>query len=242
MNRAQKQKCTLFFTSFCWRPVFWLNPHVRIQTKEGKQVSWEQTQGSFVIMNHTSYLDVFVFVCSCPVKVLMGVRTLMNYKLFNLPVFGSLCKMIGHYPVYFKAETHGSFSVDQEKMAPVMEDAANHLTSGGTLSVFPEGQISKDPSTLQSFRRGSFAMAKKHKLKITGMIMHGCADCWAKAAPMGGDPAIVTVSLFDVMDLAKESDDIEVGEIAERCQVIMEKELQELNALAAKRSGGKKQN
>jgi 1-acyl-sn-glycerol-3-phosphate acyltransferase len=149
----------------------------------------------------------------------MGVRTLMNYKLFNLPVFGSLCKMIGHYPVYFKAETHGSFSVDQEKMAPVMEDAANHLTSGGTLSVFPEGQISKDPSTLQSFRRGSFAMAKKHKLKITGMIMHGCADCWAKAAPMGGDPAIVTVSLFDVMDLAKESDDIEVGEIAERCQV-----------------------
>ena len=72
----------------------------------------------FVLGNHTSFLDTVITVSKLPTTALRATRCYMSNSLFQLPLLGAICKANGHFPVYFKSDTAGKFSVDKEKQAP----------------------------------------------------------------------------------------------------------------------------
>jgi len=108
--------------------------------------------------------------------------------------------MTGHFPVHFTSAEDGKFSVDRSKQDRVMEMSEDHVKQGGTLALFPEGQINRDPSKLQAFRRGSFGLAFKYKLPVYGCVFKGIEDCWPRGVSIGGFPSKIECSLFPISD------------------------------------------
>lgn len=60
-----------------------------------------------------------------------------------------------------------------------MEAIGKHVEGSGAIAICPEGQISKNPPHMQSFRRGSFGVPIQFEMPIWGMVMHGCYDGWS---------------------------------------------------------------
>jgi len=159
-------------------------------------------------------------------------RTLLKASLHKVPFFGGITQMTGHFPVYFISDDIGSFSVDREKMDRVMEEVEIHVKDGGTLCVFPEGQVNKDPVKLQTFRKGSFAIATKYQLPVWGCVIKGCSDIWPRGGYPGA-PAKVEAHLFPIVDPNNKSND-------ELC-ALAEKTFQaEVDKLYKKEQDGKK--
>jgi len=202
-----------------------LNPYIKVQTVDGKPLPWDKCvpksmddRAPFLLMNHTSFLDFFIFTASCPSAILsrLNMRTMIKAKLFDLPLYGAAVgDRCGSFAVHFKRDDAGSFQVDAEKQAAVMERVTKHVEASGTIAVCPEGQIAKDPPAMQPFRRGSFAIPIQFEMPIWGMVMHGCYDGWPKNESIGGFPATITVSLEYLMT-PKAGDD--KATVAQQCQ------------------------
>lgn len=101
-------------------------------------------------------LDSLLITALIPPEIARNLRSMIKLALFSEPVFGYICKAVGHFPVYFKGAKTGDFSVDKEKQAKVGEEVDAFIGSNGGLVVFPEGQLNPTPRTLQPFRRGAF--------------------------------------------------------------------------------------
>jgi hypothetical protein len=54
-----------------------------------------------------------------------------------------VCRVCGHFPVHFKRDALGSFTLDKEKRALVAPRVEAHLAAGKVLAVFPEGQMNR---------------------------------------------------------------------------------------------------
>ena len=65
----------------------------------------------------------------------------------QLPLLGTICRVCGHFPVHFKKDEVGKFTLDREKMAEVSPRVDEHLAAGKVLAIFPEGQVSTPPTT-----------------------------------------------------------------------------------------------
>uniref|UniRef100_A0A7S3YTW4 Phospholipid/glycerol acyltransferase domain-containing protein n=1 Tax=Lotharella globosa TaxID=91324 RepID=A0A7S3YTW4_9EUKA len=154
----------------------------------------------FLLVNHVSKLDGLLMAMLAPVSILQKCKTLMMHRLFNAFLTGRIWKLCGHLPVYFKSDEHGKFSVDKERQAGVNTQLKEFLGKGRILIFCPEGQINKDPKTLQPFRRGSFAMPAEMGMDIWAFTTHNCDKVWPKDADMGGFPTTVKVTLTKLMD------------------------------------------
>jgi len=152
-----------------------------------------------ILFNHTSMADPLVITALLDFDSIKYTRTLLKASLYDIPFFGGICKMTGHFPVWFKSGESGSFSVDRTKQDRVMEEVEAHVKSGGTLCLFPEGQINRTPAQLQSFRRGSFLIASKYQLPVWGCVIKGCDKLWPRAG-YPGCPAKIEAHLFPIAD------------------------------------------
>jgi hypothetical protein len=86
---------------------------------------------AFLMMNHCSFLDALLFSSICPFAHIGSTKTFMKASLYKMPIFGYLAKQCGHFPVYFKTEEFGNFSLDKDRMGPVMEKATSLINNGG---------------------------------------------------------------------------------------------------------------
>jgi len=159
----------------------------------------------FLLLNHASQLDGFLFVNCTPVKYIKSMRTLAKSGLFKVPVFGQMMKDIGHFPVYFKSSEAGVFKVDREAQSKVMKGVEAHLQAKGCISLYPEGQINrKDSRKLQSFRRGSLKMCREHNMKMWGFVATDCDTAWPNDGGLGGLPATMYYRLFPIEEPEEE--------------------------------------
>lgn len=188
-----------------WFPTSFVCPWVRVEDTTGGR-AWEELgavmreKGVCVLLNHTSFMDTLVFVGYAPLDLLYSMRTLMSSKLFKIPLLGSIARMVGHQPVYFLRNEEGQFSLDKERMKETNKNVAAHLDGGGSLVVFPEGQLNARPETLLSFRRGTFATAIERGLPLWGLVFVGCDKTWPLSEAIGGLPGDVRFALFPIMD------------------------------------------
>lgn len=226
-RRVTQVLCT-YACSFTFGCVLFFNPQIKISIDESR-VKWAQIPvRSAMALNHVSFLDAFLFVGSAPLAYIYNCRTMMKDSLRKIPIFGGVFDRVGHFPVYFKSDEDGNFSLDKERQAPVMERVNKHLEENGRIALFPEGAVNKKPKEgLQMFRLGSFNIVLEKKLPLFYMCMVGNYDTWPHNAAVGGAPADIEVFInkFEI-DYAKD----DAKSVAERLQKVMQADIDRLEA------------
>jgi len=222
MAKAWKQGACLVLVQLAWRIALMVSPWIKCQGDDDYAEQWglvlslmaevdaeTATDGKpprplFILANHTSFLDTVLGVAKLPVQVMWRVRTYMASHLFSLPILCTICKSVGHFPVYFNSDKPGVFKVDAEKMEAVEQQVDNHLKSGGWLCFFPEGQMNKTPDTILPFRFGGMKRALEYDARLVMLVFRGNEKVWPLKAQVGGFPGSVRYSLRTLaMDGAK---------------------------------------
>ena len=115
-----------------------------------------------IVPNHQTFAD--------PPLVTIPVRRPIYYmawsKLFGVPVFGRLIRMLRAFPV----------DIDRSDGQAVRE-AVRLLRTGEALMIFPEGGRSPD-GTLQPFKIGAFRLAVTHKTPVLPVTIAGAWEAW----------------------------------------------------------------
>lgn len=108
-----------------------------------------------------------------------------------------------------------------------------HVEANGSLCVFPEGKINRNPAILCPFRRGSFAMVEEMNMAVVTMTSVGNNDTWPRDHQVGGLPARVTMKLTEV---AGAGHSLTSAAIQEKAEVAMQADL---TYLLRQRNGSK---
>lgn len=218
--------CSFFY----WLFVF-LNPQIRIHMDETKMRFADIELDSITCINHTSMLDVFLFLFCSPWHYIIVAKTMMKDALRKIPIFGGVFDRVGHFPVHFKSGADNDFSVDKEKQDAVMKAVNEHIKKGLPLCIFPEGAVNATPQTMKPFRYGSFKMMAENKMKIYYFVTVGAEVAWPAAEALGGFPTDIFATMGKIeVDYSTE----EFSVIAEKARSIMQAEVDKLYAIRAK--------
>lgn len=92
------------------RPCPWLKVH-GLDEFESILKQMDGQAAPFFIANHNSKLDSLLITAILPATVSSRMRSLIKLALFNEPLFGGVCKAVGHFPVYFRGSATGKISL-----------------------------------------------------------------------------------------------------------------------------------
>jgi len=209
-----------------------LNPQIRVEYADHQagRPPWhelfaDKNSRPLVLINHTSTFDALFYSATLPLSVIGRLKTLAKAGLFKVPLFGTILDACGHFPVYFAKESVlGEFSVNKDLQDKVMAKLEAHVLAGGGLSMFPEGQINRaNTAELQAFRRGTFAVARKHNMQIWAYLHTGVEDFWPmNVRTVGGFPSKVLYKLFKV---PMPPPDVDLAGFVDHIQRVMQLEL-----------------
>lgn len=210
LSKAKREGYGLLITQAAWRWILLLTPWMWTTSDDQSAGEWSKILKTMadakpdsgapkplmILGNHMCFFDTILATASFPQKVLYNCRTYMDAALFKLPILSTICKTVGHFPVYFTAAgTDGKFTVDKEKNAVVDLSVDEHLKSGGWLCFFPEGQMNTTPDTLMTFRYGGMKKALDYDSRLVAFVSCGNTAVWPKKAKIGGFPGYVKHSM-----------------------------------------------
>eukprot|EP00466_Bigelowiella_natans_P000161 jgi/Bigna1/66105/fgenesh1_pg.1_\ len=199
-----------------------------------------------VMMNHASFIDSLVAMALLSQADCGEMRALMTASLFKIPIWGEMCRLMGHFSVFAisnsragtisdplgNTTSHDDFRIDKKKQALVSKDVDTYIQNGGGVLIYPEGTINRQVrrgervTSLAPFRYGGIAMAMRHKMKAVALVARGCEDVWPWGAKIGGIPGLVEVVAMPLnLDEKKEESP---EEVSKRLHDKMEKEIIEL--------------
>jgi len=201
LPKAFAEGICLMLTQIAWTSSVRLSPWISV-TKQSSSDDWAEIISGldgkerplFLLGNHTSFFDTLLTVTKLPVSVLWKMRTYMKNDLFNFPILGTICRSVGHFPVFFKSDEEGTFKVDGDKMAGVEQQVNAHLGSGGWLCFFPEGAVNKNPDKLMPLRYGGFKKALDFDANLASFVTCGNPTIWPMKAAVGGFPGQIRYS------------------------------------------------
>mmetsp|Transcript_16467 Transcript_16467/g.23001 ORF Transcript_16467/g.23001 Transcript_16467/m.23001 type:complete len:417 (+) Transcript_16467:72-1322(+) len=208
-----------------------------------------------IFMNHCSFIDSLVAAVKFAEADCGDIRFLMVSSLFDIPLWGEMCRLIGHFPVHAVVNKKGSvanplghggshedFRINKELQKKETELMASFLKPGKGLCIYPEGTINRQVrkgervTSLLPFRYGGIGLAMQYKMKAVALIACGCEEVWPWGSPIGGVPGEVDLVAIPVGDL------VELGETAKaasgKLQELMEREAVALYAERGDRDGG----
>jgi len=216
LSKSTREGVSLMICQLAWRLSLFFAPWIKCLPDEDYVDQWSVILGLmaesdaeaaangttpkplFVIANHTCFFDTVLSVCKFPGQVMWRVRTYMSAGLFKLPVLSTLCKSVGHFPVYFASDEAGKFKVDSARMEKVEAEVDAHLKSGGWLCFFPEGQMNLTPDKILPFRYGGMKRAVEFDARIVSLVTRGNTSVWPRTAKVGGFPGQVRYSLKNI--------------------------------------------
>lgn len=238
---ASKEQTAKYCTILCkilYTMQVHANPQIQLEIAPEAKKAWADIPpNSCTAINHVSFMDPFLFVSEGPFHYIESCRTMMKANLMDIPVFGPIFARVGHFPVYFKSNEDGNFSVDKERQAPIMEKVKHHVNSGGRLAIFPEGAVNKTPRTLKSFRIGMFTMILELRLPLHYVVTNGNDRTWDAKATIGGLPTTISVR---VGQCVVDYDTDDAKSLSERLQKTMQREVDEMYALVDAEKDAKK--
>lgn len=169
-----------------------------------------------ILANHTSFLDSLLFAAHINYNTLARMVTLASAQLFRMPILGTIMQSVGHIAVHFKDHNgDNDFSTDASKKDQMVASIESHVTRGGWLCMYPEGQIhrghgSQNTAMLQPFRVGGLKIALQYDMEVWAWVTKGNNDCWPRAA-IGGLPTAIRAHLMPIAptgscDLLREID------------------------------------
>eukprot|EP00913_Durusdinium_trenchii_P024543 g23041.t1 len=167
----------------------------KMEEQDGRVQAGQDSHHPLMILgNHASFLDVILAVVSLPLPVMRRCRTYMDAHLFNLPVLATICRAVGHFPVYFTSSKNGVFAVDKERNEQVDKQVDQFLKEGGWLCFYPEGQRNKSPDELLPFRYGGMKKVIEFDGRLMSLMCYNVQTVWPLKAQMGGYPGRVRMS------------------------------------------------
>lgn len=95
--------------------------------------------GVILVPNHVTYIDGLLIWAACRKR---NISFMIYHKMYNMALFSWLFKILQYIPVYEGRRVKESLDVAKE-----------HLKKGGTICIFPEGELTRTGSMLP-FRRG----------------------------------------------------------------------------------------
>ena len=117
-------------------------------------------EGTFILMStHKSHFDIPVLICEVPRQF----RIVAKAVLFNIPILGWILSAAGYVRVDRSDPKQAFASLDK---------AAESVTRGMPLLVFPEGTRSPD-GTLGSFKKGGFVLATRAGAPVIPVVVDG---------------------------------------------------------------------
>jgi len=120
---------------------------------EGIENIIENQSGGVLMSNHESHLDPPTFIY---LSKNYPLHFLVKHTLFYFPIFGQSLWAMGH--IYINRSNRSNAFQSLEK-------AAQSISDGKRIYVFPEGTRSRD-GKLQKFKKGGFHLAIKAKVPI----------------------------------------------------------------------------
>lgn len=202
-SKMSKEGWCLMLVQCAWRTSLFFSPWVWCIDVSDSSREWGRVLDAtsaadkpvFILGNHTSFMDTLLSAAKLPSAVLWRCRTYMDYHLFKLPILSTICKSVGHFPVYFTSEKVGVFKVDNERMTLVEKTVDEHLGNGGWLCFFPEGQMNRTADEIMDFRFGGMKRALAADARLVFFVAHGNPRVWPRKATVGGFPGRIRYSV-----------------------------------------------
>jgi len=124
-------------------------------------------KGPYIFMsNHQSYYDVFALLGHLPYQF----KWLVKKELFSIPYLGWTMTAVG----YISIDRGGT-----RDTVEAMNEAAQKIRDGMSVTIFPEGSRSPDGS-IQPFKKGGFTLAIKSKVPIVPIAIDGSRNIMPK--------------------------------------------------------------
>eukprot|EP00808_Paulinella_micropora_P019683 g6022.t1 len=209
----------VILAGFQW--IFLLCPWIKLPRVDFSVID-VHVRGVVILMNHVSLIDPLATCAVLPIHFGKHTRTFLKAALLDVPIFGPCLRMAGHFPVYFRGEEAGNFSTDKEKMDSVKRRVDEHVKNGGSLMLYPEGQVNRDdPHKLLDFRYGTFDIAIRNNMPIYAYCAINADHCWPSKTGFGGLPCNMTGKIIKIFDPLPSNMDAQ--ELAAHCQKLCRK-------------------
>lgn len=124
------------------KSVLYSNPFIRKKVVNNFNETFEKP--AVIIANHSSFLDILAIGMLSP-KIIF----LVSDWIYNSPIFGSVVRKAGFYPV-------------SEGLEGGVEHLRKKVNEGYSLMVFPEGTRSEN-NVVKRFHKGAFSLPKNLK-------------------------------------------------------------------------------
>lgn len=113
--KKRRESISITISNFCFRnlmlrPCPWVKLHgVDELINVLKKANGAEGESSpFFLANHNSKLDSLLITGIFPSFITNRMRSLIKLALFSEPLFGGVCKAVGHFPVYYKGSASGT--------------------------------------------------------------------------------------------------------------------------------------
>lgn len=116
-------------------------------------------RAALYVANHQSNFDIPILYAGLPLQF----RWLAKQELFDIPLFGLALQRCGYIPIDRS---------DRRKALHSMHAAAQQISNGASVIVFPEGTRSPD-GRLQEFKKGGALVAVKAQVPIVPVAIKG---------------------------------------------------------------------
>ena len=118
-------------------------------------------QGSIILFNHTSLLDILVLQAylGSHISLRFGAKT----ELFRIPIFSSFMKKIGTLPI---ARSNA------KKTQKIYMESISKVHNGKSIALAPEGGRS-DSREIKEFKSGPFAFAIQAQAPLLPIVIYG---------------------------------------------------------------------
>jgi 1-acyl-sn-glycerol-3-phosphate acyltransferase len=227
----------MVLTSIHFKVFAFMTPHIRYIPLYGAKTDKVFSDASsdkrhLVCWNHTSFNDGFAGMAIAPSDLCWNIRTVYKRSLNQIPLWGSTYARRNDFAVYFTS--NDKFTTDKEKQAAETLRMEEWVTKeDGGITLFPEGQINKDPFTIQTIRFGMIKFAREHKMPIYICVQDGSYTSWPVDAPIGGFPADIFYTNRK-LDAPGENETVE--ETAARLQKVMQEMVDEIREFRKKKN------
>lgn len=222
----------------CWLKVDWSGA-------EALEEAGARGRPVFLIANHQSFLDTPLNCVLLPRALVPDIKVLMARRHLRMPVLGRIAKAIGHIPIPYTTRKAGDFALDHKEMASIHTRIDNHVSQGGHLIVFPEGDLNSNWEKLLLFKGGGFEICIRNDMEVWGLLTVGAGECWPASVALGGGPARFHSRAFRIADSAREAAAKLAGEadlqgqgraLAAEAQQVMQRHLDAI--LESRKAGG----
>jgi len=150
LKKRKKQVVSSYLLSF-WAKITCL---LALRKNIKKFYSEQNVQGSIIISNHSSFLDIVILLSLFPRSKMMVKRW-----VYTTPILRFFIRYFDYLPAEEGIDEH-------------IIRAKKHLNDGYSIIIFPEGTRSKS-GDIQRFHKGAFALSKRLDVPILPVLLVG---------------------------------------------------------------------